>query len=323
MRSNTDWFKDAGWGVFTHYLAETVANGEKTTSEDWNKIVNQFDVEKLAGQLEEVGAKYYFITIGQNTGHYCAPNETYDSLVGIQPSKCSKRDLIHDLYTTLSSRGIRCMVYLPSNAPSKDLIAVGRLKFIPASDAALKWQLKGEYAVTKKIDERLSEFQKNWETIIREWSIRWGKNVHGWWFDGCYFAERMYQHPDPPNFQSFAAAAKAGNPESIVSFSTGGGLPIRTVTEYEDYTHGEIWQEFPVCSGRWINGVQYHILSHLGSDWCKGEPRFATEFVFGYTKDVIKKGGVVTWDLPITKEGLIPQTFVNQLKSLKNLGGSS
>ena len=43
---------------------------------------------------------------------------------------------------------------------------------------------------------------------------RWGQKVWGWWFDGCYFADAMYRHPDAPNFASFAAAAKAGNPDA-------------------------------------------------------------------------------------------------------------
>ncbi len=315
MRSDTDWFKKAGWGVFTHYLAETVADGENTTVEDWHRIVNQFEVERLAKQLKEVGAGYYFISIGQISGHYCAPNETYDSLVGSKPGKCSRRDLIRDLYTVLNPLGIKLMVYLPSHAPSRDLTAIERLKCTPTWNASI-WNLKKGYKVVEGIDERLSEFQKNWEAIIREWSIRWGGNVHGWWFDGCYYAERMYQHPDPPNFQSFATAAKAGNPDSIVAFNPGVKVPVISLSEYEDYTAGEISMAFPVCPGRWVNGVQYHILSYLGSLWGKGEPRFTPEFVYGYTQDVMSKGGVVTWDVPITREGLIPKSFVEQLKFL-------
>jgi hypothetical protein len=42
----TDWFKEAGWGVFTHYLT-----GAQTTAEAWNKQVEAFDVAGLAKQL--------------------------------------------------------------------------------------------------------------------------------------------------------------------------------------------------------------------------------------------------------------------------------
>jgi len=57
-------------------------------------------------------------------------------------------------------------------------------------------------------------------------------------------------------------------------------------------------------------------LSYLRQDWCKGAPRFVDEFVFGYTRDVISKGGVGTWDAPIAADGLIPEAFVRQLKLL-------
>ena len=55
----------------------------------WMEMIDHFDVEGLAEQLKSVGAGYYLITIGQNSGYYLSPNATYDRLVGIEPSKCS------------------------------------------------------------------------------------------------------------------------------------------------------------------------------------------------------------------------------------------
>lgn len=306
MRSNTDWFMESKWGVFTHYLT-----GSETSSEDWNRRVNGFDVQGLAQQLESIGAKYYFITIGQNSGHYCSPNETYDGFVGIKPSKCSERDLIVDIYEALAPKGIKLLVYLPSGAPAADLVAVERLNW--------KWGYEGNWPSwgTKRTGERLAEFQEKWEAIIREWSIRWGTKVSGWWIDGCYFSDEMYRHTEPPNFDSFAKALKAGNPNSIIAFNPGVMIPVISLTEHEDYTAGEISDAFPVCPGRWINGAQYHILSYLGERWGGGEPRFPDDFVSGYTKHVNSKGGVITWDVPIMDNGLIPQAFINQLMVLK------
>jgi len=308
VRSNTDWFKDAGWGVFTHYLT-----GRETTAEEWNKQVDSFDVDRLAQQLESTGTKYYFMTIGQNSGHYCSPNETYDSLVGIYPSRCSKRDLIMDIYDALAPRGIRMLVYLPSGAPAMDPVAMEKL--------AWKWGFAGGWPSWggERTGERLAAFQLKWEAIIREWSLRWGRRIAGWWFDGCYFPDEMYRHPDPPNFCSFAAAAKAGNPDSIVAFNPGVKTPVISMTEHEDYTAGEISEAFPVCPGRWVNGAQYHVLSYLGTRWGGGNPRFCSEFVLGYTADVNAKGGVVTWDVPVTETGLIPQPFIDQLAMLKGV----
>lgn len=86
-RHRAAWMKKARWGVMTHYLADWRAkvDNEKMSVENWNDMVDRFDVEGLARQVESVGAGYYLITIGQNSGYYLAPNTTYDRLVGIQP----------------------------------------------------------------------------------------------------------------------------------------------------------------------------------------------------------------------------------------------
>lgn len=305
MRASTEWFKEARWGVFAHYLT-----GKELTAEDWNAQVDQFDVEGLTKQLVSTGTAYYFITIGQNSGHYCSPNATYDSFVGIEPSKCSKRDLVKELYESLVPHNIKLMVYLPSGAPAADPVAMEKLGW--------KWGFNGEWPSwnTGRTGERLAEFQQKWEAVIAEWSTRWGKNVHGWWIDGCYFADEMYRHPDAPNFKSFATALKAGNPDALVAFNPGVLTPVISMTEHEDYTAGEISKTFPECPGRWVDGAQYHILSYLGAQWGGGEPRFANEFVMEFTGGVNSKGGVVTWDVPISKGGLIPQPFINQLTVL-------
>lgn len=304
-KANTDWFKDRRWGVFTHYLGKP-----EMSADDWNRQVDAFDVERLARALDDVGAPYYFITIGQNSGHYCAPNAAYDALTGIVPSKCSQRDLVADLYEALHPRGIELLVYLPSGAPSMDLQACAALEW--------EWGLEGGWPNDgPRTGKRLAAFQTRWEAICRAWSLRWGARVRGWWIDGCYFADEMYRHPDAPNFASFAAALKAGNPESLVAFNPGVLVPVVTHSEYEDYTAGEIAEAFPTCPGRWVGDAQYHILSYLGSSWCAGpEPRFPDDFVAGYTEHLALHDGVITWDVPIDASGRIPDSFVRQLGML-------
>ena len=217
----TDWLHDARWGVMTHYLGAPPSSkgGAELTAEMWNKQVDAFDVNGLADQLASAGAKYLLFTIGQNSGHYCSPNATYDRIVGITPSKCSRRDLIADLANALAARNIRLMVYLPSGAPSADPVARKALGWRWGKPGG--WQLPGE-----PVGGRLAEFQRNWEAVIREWSLRWGKSVSGWWIDGCYFADEMYRFDDEPNFASFAKALKAGNPEAIVAFNPGVKVPV-------------------------------------------------------------------------------------------------
>lgn len=102
-QDRTAWMKEARWGVMNHYLADWIARREKIrmSVEEWNKLIDNFDVEGLANQIESVGVGHYLITIGQNSGYYLSPNATYDSYVGIKPGKCSRRDLVADLYEAL------------------------------------------------------------------------------------------------------------------------------------------------------------------------------------------------------------------------------
>jgi len=297
------WMQDARWGVMTHYLADWqshVHNFEMSV-EQWNKMIDGFDVETIAQQLQTAGAKYYQISIGQNSGYYLSPNRAYDRITGIQPSKCSRRDLVADLAAALQKRGIRLMVYLPSGGPAQD----------KAADQALEWQ-NGPHPN--------KEFQRKWEQVIREWSLRWGKKVSGWWFDGCYFPNSMYRSPDPPNFASFATAARAGNPDSIVAFNPGVVYRILSVSPFEDFTAGEIDKPELVTVRRSVggkmDGTQIHMLSFLGNTWGQGTPRFTTEQVIQFTKRITDLRGAVTWDAPVELNGHLPQAFLDQLIAL-------
>jgi hypothetical protein len=99
------------------------------------------------------------------------------------------------------------------------------------ADSALEWR-NGPYPNR--------EFQLKWERVIRDWSQCWGKKVEGWWFDGCYFPNSMYRSTQPPNFESFAAAARAGNPDAVIAFNPGVVYRILSMTPHEDFTAGEI-----------------------------------------------------------------------------------
>jgi hypothetical protein len=289
--------------VMTHYLADWQAHQHKLqmNADLWNKLVGGFDVEGMASRLESVGAGHYQISIGQNSGYYLSPNAAYDRITGIRPGKCSQRDLVADLHESLRRRDIKLMVYLPSGAPGGDKAAV----------AALEWS-DGPHPN--------KNFQFKWQQIIEEWSLRWGNKVSGWWFDGCYFPNTMYRSVSPPNFSSFAAAARAGNPDSCVAFNPGVIYRILSVSPDEDFTAGEIDKPDLVSvhrsqNGR-MDGTQIHMLSFLGETWGSGAPRFTSEQVVAFTRKIRELGGSVTWDVPVELDGTIAQPFLEQLGAL-------
>ncbi len=308
-RADTTWFRDCRWGMFVHYLADSASNLKPIdlTPDDWNRRIDAFDVEGLARQLAGHGVPYFCITLGQNSGFYLSPNHTYDAITGITPSKCSRRDLIADLAAAFRPHGIRLLVYLPGQAPASDAVAKARLE--GAADA------------------RHTTLQRNWEAVCREWSLRWGDRVSGWWIDGPYDAP-AYQHADAPNYRSFAEALKAGHPDRLVTFNNGLRTPLYSITEFEDFTPGEIERDMTVSPGHlpdfsrlapypeFINGARLHVLTIMGEWWGKGPVRFPDELTIGYTKFINQRGGVVSWDVPLTTAGLIEEAFRPQVAAL-------
>jgi hypothetical protein len=130
----------------------------------------------------------------------------------------------------------------------------------------------------------------------------------------------MYRSKEHPNFESFAAAARAGNPNSAVAFNPGVVPRLISMTPYEDYTAGEISDPTIMTIRRTVDGrldgKQVHILSYLGRTWGMGEPRFPTEQVITWSTEVGALGGAITWDVPVQAGGTIPPEFIDQLTAI-------
>ncbi len=305
----TDWFYAARWGVATHYLGTP-----EQSAESWQAQVDAFDVVGLATQVASMGAGYLLFTLGQNSGHYCSPNAKYDEFTGIAPSKLSRRDLLLELADALALHGVALMAYLPSGGPAYDHLACERLGW--------EWGYEGGWPNGYQVltHKRLVHFQHKWEAVIREWSERWGSKVRGWWFDGCYFPDDMYQFKEEPNFASFAAAARSGNPDAIVAFNP--GIEVTAFTPEEDYTAGETADPGLIQpAGRFLEGEQLQVWSYLGQSWCQPPLRFSDEEAIAHTRRLLAGGAVVTWDVPIKPSGLLDEAALAQLQALgKALG---
>ena len=305
------WLQDAKWGVMIHYQPEWLASENELEPIDigeWNRLVDDFDVEGLAKQLNNVGAGYLIMTIRHGPPFFISPNSTYDRYTGQSPSRCSNRDLIADLADALDQYDIRLIAYILGQAPGFndaeiEGFAVGR----------------GDYYRSGPF-ERNAESLLRWQEVIREYSMRWGDKVSGWWIDACYRPNTIYRQPDVPNFASFAAAARAGNQESIVTFNPGRFPRLMSITPYEDYTAGEVNEperlEFKFHHNGKIDGAQIHALSFLGRFWGQGAPRFDDGEFVNHTLRVNEVGGAFTWDVPVYPNGLIREPFMEQLRMI-------
>jgi len=289
-----DWLHAARFGVFMHFLPPHAKGLEG---------VGAFDVETLANQLASVRAGYFVLTLGQNSGYFNAPNAAYDRIAGYRAGeRCSARDLPLALSTALRAKGIRLMLYLPSQPPNEDPQAQ-RAFGLPEG---------------KKDQPLTADAARKWGEVIREWSDRYGDRVSGWWFDGAYDRVRF----DGRIASVYAAAARHGNAASIVTFNP--GVMLVRHTRAEDYTAGETDEPFDVLpASRFVDGAQWHALTYLGSHWSARDTRYTTARWTAWTRAVVSKDGVVTidagpnWD---SKAGPIGALDAAQLEQLGAIG---
>jgi hypothetical protein len=308
-----DWFKNQKWGVFTHYLYHEQNKPGTLTNQGagetgWNECVDSLDVNRLAAQLAETGAHYLVFTVMQGTKYLCAPNATYNRLIGAKPGEaCSRRDLIGDLINALDKYGISLFLYYTGDGPHLD----------PAAGSAM-----GFWDAYKVLNE---EFLENWSSVAREYSLRYGSKIKGWWVDGCYRDAFGY---NDSWLEYYVKALRAGNSESLLAFNNGVKDRVQYYTALDDYTCGEENYFEDIPDARFIKGVQWHILAPLGvppkggsqwEGWCKPGCKYSAEYMRDYVRRVTERGGVVTIDVALYRDGHIGAEQLAVLKALKDL----
>lgn len=274
MQTRTDWFHNAGYGIIIHFLK----NWNDLTG-DWNQHVDRFDTGRFADLVAQTGAGYVILTLGQGEGHYCAPNATFEQLLGCHPgTRCACRDLPLDLHAALARYGIRLMLYFVGDPSWNDPVGRQALGYAGGYTAA---------------------FRANVIAMAYEWSLRYGALVSGWWIDGC--GNCRYSSEE---FQRYADALRAGNEASIVAFNMN-DLRLRKTHEAEDYIAGERFGLDHCPDSRWLEGRQWHLISYLGSTWGGGGVRYTDDQVARYLQEVTGRGGVVTLDIQIRDGGVL------------------
>jgi hypothetical protein len=199
----------------------------------------------------------------------------------------------------LTERKIRLMLYLPSRSPQRDKQAMTGLHDVHERQPAPQ------------------EFTKQWSEVIAEWSLRYGKKISGWWFDGSYNTAGWDDLSKPFNWNTWAAACRAGNPESILAFNPGTRIDkaFTALTDQQDYTAGE-QNKFQVTpqTNPAPKELQWHILSFLGTRWAaKDGPTNSNEHMVNYVRKVNALGGVVSIDVNVSSDGTIYEPHLKQL----------
>ncbi|SFT10356.1 hypothetical protein [Paenibacillus sp. BC26] len=320
----TDWLCAAQYGISHHFIANylnrVAASPEEQWKqhEDWNDVINSFDVNAYAEQVAGSGAGFVLLTLGQNCGRFLAPNAVYEEIAGVRPGeRCATRDLPMEIAHALDTYGIKLMLYVPANPPHS------------------AHMVDGDYAITRAFgfsegtdSAPTQETMRLWQSVIKEWSDRYGELLAGWWFDGVFPAMAgSYDNMQLPyNWSSIANVAKSGNAHRIMCLNSGiGGIAINS--PYEDFTAGETNEIGGLPgNGRWVdeaNGIQYFTFTFLGENdpkWAgwgnKGLSRPTSELA-DWVKGVTDRKGVVCLDAKVNRFGKIDPDQLEQLREIK------
>lgn len=313
MKHITDRFFNSKWGVFNHYLyheqnrAGSAVNQNAGTT-DWNKCAEELDIVKIADGLQAAGASYYFFTVMQGTKYMAAPNAVFDEITGCRAGEAGcRRDIPLELADELGKRGIDLYLYFTGDGPYRNEDAARRFGFTePRKNVTMDFVLK-------------------WASVLREYALRYGDKVKGWWIDGCYRDAFGY---NDELLEPYWAACKEGNPGCIVAMNDG-VYDDRAVKNYagEDFVCGEFNDFEYVPPSRFINGAQAHILAPLGvspdgspwGGWCKPGIKRSKEYMADYINRVNRAGGVVTVDAALYRDGSFDE---GQLEVLRFIGES-
>ena len=311
----TDWMQEWPFGLMVHWIAPGPTPLEGPHITDLNQAVDAFDLDRFMRDFEATGAGWLIFTIGQNTAMYASPNAVLDKLAG--EGHGSRRDLVLEIAERVHESGKHFIAYLPAevNAPEK-------------LHEPFAWNPGDQ-----------GEFQRRYTDFIREYSLRLGTKLSGWWFDGCYtwevFPNSTY------NWPLWFDAARAGNPSAIVAFNDGSFcIGITTpVTPLQDYLSGEVetlvdgkirlgrGSEAPthLPEARFVKGTrtQWHALLPIDCNryWAHTPdhpmtPSYPDEELEQFITRCRAVGGVITFNVGISQEGALGAETVAQLARL-------
>ncbi|MBQ9860191.1 MAG: alpha-L-fucosidase [Clostridia bacterium] len=308
---NCDWFAKAKYGISTSYQYFNVNNTERIYSQgkytDWDTCVKEFDVERYAKTLADMGAGYALFVLYSCEEYICVPSHLYDSLLGAKPGAFSAtRDLAMELADALEKYNIPLMLYITADGPWKNAEVMTKLcdAPFPANPSEFKphhWN---------------ATFKKNWFAIAREWSLRYGKRVAGWWVDG---ADPCKAYTDA-ELMLFRENLLAGNPDAIMCFNPGNDrLPPWRYSIADDFTAGESGDFDDYPEGRWVDGVQWHEISYVEAleKRCERDGTDPATELGNYLNAVAAKQGVVTVDLRVFRDGSVLPQHVDIMKKVK------
>ena len=297
MKADVQWMVDGKYGLFVHFSSgSTPFHGGPRLGDQYQKLVDLFDVDAFVDKVEEIGASWVCFTCAHGTQHWPGPSKTIDR---IKPGFTCKRDLIRELIDGLGKHGIRLMLYYNANSGMK--------------------QLYGDLYGDGDAPDPTGYFNFL-ESLFREVSLRYGEELStsAGYIDDCGW--KVYQY-DPP-WEKFAKAIKAGNPNAPVGFSQN---LFANLTPFSDLVVSdgagrapEIKPDFLFEEGGQLEG-QYAAHWFYMDGWSSrtrngtftAKPKFSVEQYIEFFKNADEANMPITINLSMTPDVTADHPFFN------------
>ena len=78
MKNRTDWFYEAGFGLFVHWTTKSLP--EKGERKDHAQAILDFDLDTFVSQVVESGAKFVFFTTSHSDMYLPFPLKELDEI---------------------------------------------------------------------------------------------------------------------------------------------------------------------------------------------------------------------------------------------------
>lgn len=291
-----------GYGMMFHWTSQCYPrHGELL---NYNEAVNQFDTDKFAKMLHDLNVKFVFITMNHAIEHFPAPLTVWNEYF---PNMTTTRDLVEDLYVSLSKYDIKLMMYLNFIAAYKH----SPLNKLPDP-------IGPKFAdITQDMRECYTKMAID---ILTEIGQRYGDKLCGYWFDSCFQLPQQFGAYD---FKDIYDAAKIGNEKRLVTFNFY-DLPV--TTPWLDCWAGEAPHFLNVPEKNFpdygcAKNLCFHDTLTVEPSWLHRfkdtpipEPKWTGEELTEYVKACNKIGGIVTINAKVYQNGEMSKNSFDVLK---------
>ena len=271
-----------------------------------------FDVEEMIEQIKTLDSASWVqinITQGANGSFYTSPHA--ELAEHVSPDMVPKRDLFGEMLNALNKQGLKVIVYFATEGPTMSKHAE---KGLPG--VADRWK---SYVASKGMTPE----QGVADIIVKEFSLRYGAKIAGWWFD----------HAKYGNIPLLAAAARAGNPNAVLAFNLTASPALVASTE-GDFTAGHptplekqpaSWKGNEVAfklmeENNYADRCLRHFFPPMQTRWNNGDPVFPTEMAIDWTMRAVKAHAAITWAVALedsrNHRGPLAEVQFAQLKAI-------